>query len=357
MTLTYSRSTLLSLRFWWKNPTQLIKPLRHSEWTACKLAGILKPTRGTRGGMQRKIQVDHRVNFISRRNQFDIGCLRAKGKHDSVNHGNFLNIQNHTSSTPSRSEVNSVTTSSLGRPHFVPSIFLSNTMSLVPRIDEIAHTLINFDADIALFTESWLSGCVPDSPINIKGYQLFRRDRVGCQHEGVCMYVKDSTQCKILSDLHHEDHEALWATLRPTRLPRGFSNIIVGMVYQPPNANDSAMRDYLVSSLISLEANFSNCAIILAGDFNRSLLPMVQSAVKAFLSHFLLEVIILWIKFSPTSLNFSLLHVAFLLLVYLTTCLCLWGRESGRHPLSLNARSSSPETRDSAKEPVRTTCS
>ncbi|XP_066024381.1 uncharacterized protein [Pocillopora verrucosa] len=141
-------------------------------------------------------------------------------------------------------------------------------MSLAPKIDEIAHTLINVDADIALFTETWLSGCVPDSAINIKGYQLFRRDRVGGQHGGVCMYVKDSTQCKVLSDLHHEDHEALWAALRPTRLPRGFSNIIVGVVYQPPDANDSAMRDYLVSSLISLEANFSNCAIILAGDFN-----------------------------------------------------------------------------------------
>ena len=249
-----------------------------------------------------------------------------------------------------------MTTSSLGRPHFVPSIFLSNTMSLAPKIDEIAHTLINVDADIALFTETWLSGCVPDSPINIKGYQLFRRDRVGWQHGGVCMYVKDSTQCKVLSDLHHEDHEALWAALRPTRLPRGFSNIIVGVVYQPPDANDSAMRDYLVSSLISLEANFSNCAIILAGDFNRSLLPTVQSAVKAF--HLKRTVSF------PTRGNntldqiftnfpeFSLLHVAFLLLVYLTTCLCLWGRESGRHPLSLNARSSSPETRDSAKEPV-----
>ena len=58
-------------------------------------------------------------------------------------------------------------------------------MSLAPKIDEIAHTLINIDADIALFTETWLSGCVPDSPINIKGYQLFRRDRVGWQHGGV----------------------------------------------------------------------------------------------------------------------------------------------------------------------------
>ena len=98
----------------------------------------------------------------------------------------------------------------------------------------------------------------------------------------MCVYVKDSTQCKVLSDLHHEDNEALWADLRPIRLPRGFSNIIVGVVYQPSEANDSAMRDCLVTSLMSLEANFCNCAIILAGDFNKSLLPMVQSAVKAF---------------------------------------------------------------------------
>ena len=229
-------------------------------------------------------------------------------------------------------------------------------MSLAPKIDEIAHTLINIDADIALFTETWLSGCVPDSPINIKGYQLFRRNRVGWQHGGVCMYVKDSTQCKVLSDLHHEDHEALWAALRPTRLPRGFSNIIVSVVYQPTDANDSAMRDYLVSSLISLEANFSNCAIILAGDFNKSLLPMVQSAVKAF--HFKPTVSFLTRgnnTLGQIFTNFSEFFSApcslppFGLSDHLSV---LWVRESGRHPLSLNARSSFPETRDSAKEPV-----
>ena len=127
-------------------------------------------------------------------------------------------------------------------------------MSLAPKIDEIAHILNNVDADSALFTETWLSGCVPEFPINIKGYQLFRRDRVGWQHGGVCMYLKDSTQCKVLSDLHHEDHEAL---LWPIRLPCGFSNIIVAVVYQPPGANDFAMRDYLVTSLMPLEGNFS----------------------------------------------------------------------------------------------------
>ena len=150
------------------------KPLRHPEWSACKLAGILKPTRGIRGEIQRRLQADHRVNciptVIPRRNQYGIGCLRARGKHVSVNHANLLNIQNLTSSTPSRSEVNSVTTSSLGRPHFVPSILLSYSMSLAPKIDEIACTLNTVDADIALFSETWLSDSVRDTPINIKSY-------------------------------------------------------------------------------------------------------------------------------------------------------------------------------------------
>ena len=179
-----------------------------------------------------------------------------------------------------------MTSSSHGTLHFVPSVLLSNTMSLVPKIDEIAHTMNSMDAEIALFTETWLNGSVPDEPINISGYQVFRRDRVGWQHGGVCLYVKSSIQCSILSDFFHPNHEVLWADLRPRRLPRGFSNIIVGVVYQYPDADadGSAMRDYLVLSLVSLEATYllSLCALILAGDFNRTFLPLIQSAVKAF---------------------------------------------------------------------------
>ena len=71
------------------------------------------------------------------------------------------------------------------------------------------------NADIALFTETWLSDSVPNTSINIKGYQLLRHDCVGWQHGGVCMFVKNLIQCKVLSDFHHEDHEVLWANLRP----------------------------------------------------------------------------------------------------------------------------------------------
>ena len=51
--------------------------------------------------------------------------------------------------------------------HFVPSILLSTTMSLAPKIDEIAHTITTMGARLALFTETWLRSTVPDEPINM----------------------------------------------------------------------------------------------------------------------------------------------------------------------------------------------
>ena len=81
-------------------------------------------------------------------------------------------------------------------------------------------------------------------------------------------------QCNILSDLQNDDHEVLWIDVKPRRLPQNFSNIVMGMVYHPPCTKDNTMKEYLLSSLESLESKFPNCAIILAGDFNRTLLPI-----------------------------------------------------------------------------------
>ena len=42
------------------------------------------------------------------------------------------------------------------------------------------------------------------------------------------------------------------------------------------------MNEYLISTIMFLEATYPSCAFILAGDFNRTFLPMIQSAVKSF---------------------------------------------------------------------------
>ena len=43
--------------------------------------------------------------------------------------------------------------------------------------------------------------------------------------------MKDSIQCNQLPDFQSDEHEVLWADLRPNRLPQGFSNIIQAVVY------------------------------------------------------------------------------------------------------------------------------
>ena len=153
--------------------------------------------------------------------------------------------------------------------HFVPALLLLNTMSLAPKIDEIAYTIKQKNLDLALFTETWLKESIPDQSIKITGYQLFRRDRKNGSHGGVCAFIEDSIECKTLLDLHDDDYEILWLLLRPKRLPRGFSNIVVAVIYHLPTADNTTMRDHLKNSLECVEVDYLHCAIILGGDFNK----------------------------------------------------------------------------------------
>lgn len=48
------------------------------------------------------------------------------------------------------------------RQFFVPSVLLSNVISLAPKIDEIAYTISSTKPDVAFFTETWLNGSIPE---------------------------------------------------------------------------------------------------------------------------------------------------------------------------------------------------
>ena len=124
--------------------------------------------------------------------------------------------------------------------------------------------------DIVCITETWLQQHHADSLVAINGYNLIRRDRKGTFGGGICMYVKDSIAVTVLEDLESEDGlEVLWVKLRPTRLPRGLSNIIVGLVYHPPKSVNSTMLNYLTDSLTDQVAKFSTCGLVVLGDLNQ----------------------------------------------------------------------------------------
>ena len=186
MAMRYSRSALLSMRNWWKKQPQNIKPMLPTDWNACKAAGILKHTRGKHGGSCNRLTNSIQV-LDSRRRQINIPVVKSTRNQVLVNHWNLLNIQIDTLFFSSIQDLSVANTSSPGRLQFVPSILLSNAMSLAPKIDEIAYTLNSTNTNIAFFSETWLKETVPDDPIKIKGYQLFRQDRKNRAHGGVCM--------------------------------------------------------------------------------------------------------------------------------------------------------------------------
>ena len=119
-------------------------------------------------------------------------------------------------------------------------------MSLAPKIDELREVSKQIDLDLFCITESWLQ-----------------------KHGGVCVYVKNAIKYDILSELVSNDFEAIWLKLKPLRLPRGISCIIRCNLYHPPKGNDQDLINYLYEALTTIEARFTNCGIIILGDFNK----------------------------------------------------------------------------------------
>jgi hypothetical protein len=60
----------------------------------------------------------------------------------------------------------------------------------------------------------------------------------------------------------------------------GYNSIVVGIMYHPPRANDPAMRECLTKSLSCIESRYSNCAVVIAGDFNRLETTRLQNSFK-----------------------------------------------------------------------------
>ena len=110
-----------------------------------------------------------------------------------------------------------------------------------------------------------------------------RRDRIDVIHGGFCTYIKKGLKYTILEDLHDDKIEAIWLHLRPSRLPRGLSCIIIANVYHPQTdkgVSDSEILLYLHDSMSTIESRFSNCGVLIMGDFNRIDTLSIRNAFK-----------------------------------------------------------------------------
>lgn len=168
-------------------------------------------------------------------------------------------------------QVNQVQSKHTNNLFFVPSLGLSNVMSLAPKIDEVGVFLSEHNLDVFCVTETWLKDSISDNVINVNNYSIARKDRSLAQHGGVCIYIKNSINYTILREYEDPNSaEVLWVKLTPNRLPRGYSCLVVGVIYHPPTANDQILINYLLDALSRIECSIPNAGFILAGDFNRA---------------------------------------------------------------------------------------
>ena len=124
--------------------------------------------------------------------------------------------------------------------------------------------------DIVCITETWLTNNISNSVVDISNYTLVRKDRSADKRGGgVCTYIKSSIDFTTIDELNDSPFESLWVYLRPNRLPRGFSCLIIGIIYHPPQDDDATFTDHLISSLDAALNKYPNAGIMLVGDFNR----------------------------------------------------------------------------------------
>jgi hypothetical protein len=87
----------------------------------------------------------------------------------------------------------------------------------------------------------------------------------------LCAYVHHSIPAERLTYFEPPDLEILWIHLKPYRLPRHTSTILLGVIYHPPSAkaeDNQLLIEHVNSNVDSLLNKYLDALIVLTGDFN-----------------------------------------------------------------------------------------
>ncbi|KAK3561311.1 hypothetical protein QTP86_030608, partial [Hemibagrus guttatus] len=176
----------------------------------------------------------------------------------------------------------------------LPGIFLSNVRSLCNKMDELTLQM-NKNRDfptscVLCFTETWLCDAIPDSALQLGGFNLYRADRHTelsgkTKGGGICFYTNNSwcNDVKVLSQLCSPDLEAFIINCKPFYSPREFSSFILVGVYIPPQGNVREAQRALADEIQSVERTNPDALVIVLGDFNKGNLSHELPKYKQFI--------------------------------------------------------------------------
>ncbi|KAK3516000.1 hypothetical protein QTP70_000716 [Hemibagrus guttatus] len=143
---------------------------------------------------------------------------------------------------------------------------------------------------VLCFTETWLCDAIPDSALQLGGFNLYRADRHTelsgkTQGGGICFYINNSwcNDVKVLSQLCSPDLEAFTINCKPFYSPREFSSFILVGVYIPPQGNVREAQRALADEIQSVERTNPDALVIVLGDFNKGNLSHELPKYKQFI--------------------------------------------------------------------------
>ena len=125
------------------------------------------------------------------------------------------------------------------------SLIHLNIRSLSKHFDELQLLLDNPNNPLFTvigLTETWLSSC-PKRSFSLEGYNVFVNNRPDRSGGGVALYVSSSFECIVCEKLSKMNDivESLFVQIN---VP-GSKNIVIGIIYRPPNSNN---KDFFIIS-------------------------------------------------------------------------------------------------------------
>ena len=102
---------------------------------------------------------------------------------------------------------------------------------------------------------------------------VFRKDRSVSRGGGLAVYVNSTIRCKSLSQFANPGNvsECLWLQLRPRRLPRSVSSVLLAVIYRPPYAtaqDNNDLYNHVKAAVNLCWLEHPECLICVVGDFN-----------------------------------------------------------------------------------------
>lgn len=149
-----------------------------------------------------------------------------------------------------------------------------NTRSLIANFVSFRDLINRSEYDIVAVTETWLSDNLDISIVNIVGYKLHVKNRVG-HGGGVALYVKNAHKTNLLKvGVNRPDVvEQLWIDLYFNH-----KKYAVGVVYRPPKLAVPQFLNEFEDSLSEIIPKYDY--LICGGDLNIDLLKIENSSTK-----------------------------------------------------------------------------